>query len=102
MTTTPSPAAGELRLALKEIGVRENGRERNEAHVEALAQSIALRGFLVPLIVRPVAEGYELVAGYHRFAACRELKLADGDTCRSCNHRERLKALPAAIFEWAG
>ncbi|MCA1680107.1 MAG: ParB N-terminal domain-containing protein, partial [Actinobacteria bacterium] len=45
--------------------------------VENLAQSIALRGVLVPLIVRAVDEGYELVAGYHRIAACRSLGLPD-------------------------
>jgi hypothetical protein len=31
----------------------------------------------VPLIVRPVDDGHELVAGYHRFAACRQLGVAD-------------------------
>jgi ParB family chromosome partitioning protein len=57
--------------------VRANVREIDEAHVDALAQSIALRGLLVPLIVRAVDGGYELVAGYHRIAACRKLKLGD-------------------------
>ena len=28
---------------------------------------------LVPVIVRPVDGSYELVAGYHRVAACRKL-----------------------------
>ena len=75
--TTTAPATGELRLALDEIRVRENVRELDVEHVDKLAQSIALRGVLVPLIVRSVDEGYELVAGYHRIAACRQLDLAD-------------------------
>ena len=75
---TPStPASGELRLALDEIRVRDNVRELDGEHVENLAQSIALRGLLVPLIVRPVDGAYELVAGYHRIAACRQLGLTD-------------------------
>ena len=75
--TTSTPASGELCLALDDIRVRENVRELDIEHVEALAQSIALRGLLVPLIVRPVDGGYELVAGYHRIAACRKLALPD-------------------------
>ncbi|MGI9099028.1 MAG: ParB/RepB/Spo0J family partition protein [Solirubrobacteraceae bacterium] len=66
-----------MRLALDAIAVRENVRELDTEHVENLAQSIALRGVLVPLIVRAVDDGYELVAGYHRIAACRNLGLVD-------------------------
>jgi ParB/RepB/Spo0J family partition protein len=72
-----TPVTGELRLALDEILVRDNVRELDAAHVDNLAQSIALRGLLVPLIVRPTEAGYELVAGYHRMAACRKLDLPD-------------------------
>ncbi|MDP1846375.1 MAG: ParB N-terminal domain-containing protein, partial [Solirubrobacteraceae bacterium] len=72
-----TPVTGELRLALDEILVRENVRELDAAHVDNLAESIALRGLLVPLIVRPTQAGYELVAGYHRMAACRKLDLPD-------------------------
>jgi ParB/RepB/Spo0J family partition protein len=77
-TTTPTTAsAGELRLALDEIAVRDNVRELDIEHVDNLAQSIALRGVLVPLIVRATDDGWELVAGYHRIAACRKLDLPD-------------------------
>lgn len=76
MTIDP-PTSGERRLALDDIRQRENVRELDEAHVQTLAQSIVLRGLLVPLIVRPLDDGYELVAGYHRLAACRSLDLAD-------------------------
>jgi ParB/RepB/Spo0J family partition protein len=79
-TTTPTAtaSAGELRLALDEIAVRANVRELDLEHVDNLAQSIALRGVLVPLIVRATnGDGWELVAGYHRIAACRQLGLDD-------------------------
>jgi ParB/RepB/Spo0J family partition protein len=75
--SSPTTFGGELRLALDDISVRENVRELDSAHVKSLAQSIALRGVLVPLIVRPVDAGHELVAGYHRIAACRLLDLPD-------------------------
>ena len=77
MTTTTMPTVGEPRLALDDIRVCENIRDLDIEHVEHLARSIALRGLLVPLIVRVVDDGHELVAGYHRVAACRKLGLTD-------------------------
>jgi ParB/RepB/Spo0J family partition protein len=65
------------RLALDQITVRENVRALDCDHVDSLAQSIALRGLLVPLIVRPVDGAYELVGGHHRLAACRQLGHSD-------------------------
>ncbi len=77
MAISTTPASGELRLALDDILVGDNVRDLDEAHVDSLAQSIALRGLLVPLIVRPTDAGYELVAGFHRYHACRKLALDD-------------------------
>jgi ParB/RepB/Spo0J family partition protein len=57
------------------IDVGENVRELDQAHVEALASSIALRGLINPLTVRPEGERFSLVAGNHRYAACRKLGL---------------------------
>ncbi len=48
-----------------------------QQHVEALASSIALRGLIVPLVVRPLGDRFVLIAGYHRYAACRKLALAE-------------------------
>jgi ParB family chromosome partitioning protein len=76
-STTTTPATGDAMLPLDGISVRENVRDLDSEHVDALAQSIKLRGLLVPLIVHPIEGGHELVAGYHRFAACRQLGLAD-------------------------
>jgi ParB/RepB/Spo0J family partition protein len=77
MAISTTPASGELRLALDDILVGDNVRDLDEEHVDNLAQSIALRGLLVPLIVRPTTAGYELVAGFHRYHACRKLGLED-------------------------
>ena len=73
--STTKTASADATLALDSIHVRENVRDLDAEHVAALAQSIKLRGLLVPVIVRAIDEGYELVAGYHRFAACRQLGL---------------------------
>ena len=64
-------------VALEQIRVPENVRALNQAHVEALAGSIALQGMLVPVVVRPDGEVFELVAGFHRIAAARSLGLAE-------------------------
>src|SRR5215207_2968705 len=65
------------RIALDEIRVPDNVRSLDDAHVQALAGSIALQGMLVPLVVRGDGDGFELVAGFHRIAAARSLGLAD-------------------------
>jgi ParB/RepB/Spo0J family partition protein len=74
MTMTAMPT----RVALSAIDVGENVRELDEAHVDALARSIALRGLISPLTVRPAEEGrFVLVAGRHRYAACVKLDLEE-------------------------
>jgi len=42
-----------------------------------LVASIKEKGILVPLIIRPVGKGYEVVAGSRRFRAAQQLKLAE-------------------------
>ncbi len=64
-------------VALEQIRVPDNVRALDEAHVEALAGSIALQGMLVPVVVRSEGESFELVAGFHRIAAARSLGLAE-------------------------
>src|SRR5689334_20815695 len=65
------------RVALDEIRVPDNVRMLDDAHVRALAGSIQLQGMLVPLVVRPDGDGFELVAGFHRVAAAQSLGLAE-------------------------
>jgi ParB/RepB/Spo0J family partition protein len=64
-------------VALDQIRVPENVRALDDAHVQALAGSIALQGILVPVVVRDAGDGFELVAGFHRIAAARSLGLAE-------------------------
>jgi ParB/RepB/Spo0J family partition protein len=63
-------------IALERIRVPDNVRDLDGAHVDALAGSIALQGMLVPVVVRPDGDDFELVAGFHRIAAVRKLGLA--------------------------
>lgn len=64
-------------IALSEIDVPVNVRELDENHVDALAGSIALQGVLVPVVVRPAGERFELVAGFHRLAAAEKAGLTE-------------------------
>jgi ParB/RepB/Spo0J family partition protein len=59
------------------IDTGENSRELDPEHVKALAASIALRGLIVPLLVSANGERFTLIAGHHRYAACRSLDLQD-------------------------
>ena len=72
--STTIPDAGR-RVALEQIHVPQNVRALDDAHVQALAGSIALQGMLVPVVVREDGDGYELVAGFHRIAAAKSLGL---------------------------
>lgn len=73
MSTVTAPA----RAALQMIEQGENSRELDHDHVQALAASIALRGLIVPLLVSRDGERYKLIAGHHRYAACRSLGLEE-------------------------
>jgi ParB/RepB/Spo0J family partition protein len=64
-------------VPLEQIHVPDNVRELDPAHVQALAGSIALQGMLVPVVVRPAGDAFELVAGFHRVAAARSLGLTE-------------------------
>ncbi|MGO0123473.1 ParB/RepB/Spo0J family partition protein [Desulfothermobacter acidiphilus] len=52
---------------------RQARREWDEEELRSLATSIAEYGLLHPVVVRPLGEGYELVAGERRWRACRLL-----------------------------
>jgi ParB family chromosome partitioning protein len=63
------------RVALGSIHVPDNVRALDAEHVKALAGSIELQGMLVPVVVREHGDRFELVAGFHRVAAARQLGL---------------------------
>lgn len=72
--STPTTARRAQEIALEQIEVGGNVRELDAEHVTALAGSMAVRGLIVPIAVRPLdGERYALVAGEHRLAAAREL-----------------------------
>lgn len=75
MSTTDQPAETVVReIVLDLIDSGGNVRDLDPAHVIALAGSMALRGQLAPITVRPAALGrYALVAGEHRCAAAAQL-----------------------------
>ena len=75
MATTTEVPAGVQMIDVERIAIPGNVRELDADHVDALAGSIKLRGLRVPVIVRPDEKGYELVAGFHRFAAHKKLGL---------------------------
>jgi ParB family transcriptional regulator, chromosome partitioning protein len=47
----------------------------DQGKIEELARSVAEKGFIQPIIVRQVEDGYELIAGERRFRAARHLKM---------------------------
>ena len=74
LVSTATTARRAQEIAVEQIEVGGNVRELDAEHVAALAGSMAVRGLIVPIAVRPLDGGrYALVAGEHRLAAVREL-----------------------------
>jgi ParB family chromosome partitioning protein len=72
--STPTTARRAQEIALEAIEVGGNVRELDAEHVAALAGSMAVRGLIVPVAVRPLdGDRFALVAGEHRLAAACEL-----------------------------
>jgi ParB family chromosome partitioning protein len=69
--------AGEELRQVKVAEIRPNPRQARETwdeeSIKELAGSIAEHGLLQPVVVRPLENGYELVAGERRWRACRML-----------------------------
>ena len=57
-------------VPIEQIRHRPDARHRGEEALSALTDSIARIGLLQPIRVRPVGDGYEVVAGSHRLQAC--------------------------------
>ncbi len=56
---------------------REQPRKRfSEDTISELADSIREHGLLQPIIVKPLANGYRIIAGERRWRACRKAELA--------------------------
>ena len=76
-TSNTPIARSAVDVALEQIDARrQRPRGLDGEHVAALAGSMAVRGLIVPIAVRPgpgAGGRFELVAGAHRLAAAREL-----------------------------
>lgn len=66
-------------LPINSIVRRPDVRPLNPAVVESLSDSIGDVGLINPIRVRQTAEGWEVVAGSHRLAACQKIGLVDID-----------------------
>lgn len=66
-----APIAEALELAITQIQLNPHQprKEFNEEKLSELARSVMQHGILQPLIVRPAAQGFELVAGERRLRA---------------------------------
>lgn len=64
-------------ILLSTVSVSKNNvrGKTNKASLKDLVASIKEKGVLVPIIVRPIKSGYEIVAGNRRYAAAVKAKL---------------------------
>lgn len=74
-TATHTADAPLVELSVQDIILDDNVRELKQDHVDRLAGSIKMLGILVPLVVSREADGFHLVAGYHRYAAAKRANL---------------------------
>jgi ParB family transcriptional regulator, chromosome partitioning protein len=65
------------RISLDVIQSSPQNPRRGLLHVAELAESISAYGLLQPVVLRPLGEGYEVVAGHRRLAAARSLGWTD-------------------------
>jgi ParB family chromosome partitioning protein len=74
---SPSAPSPERRVSLAEIrpNPRQPRRYFAEERIAELAESIRHQGVLQPLVVRKVADGYELIIGERRFRAAQRAGL---------------------------
>ncbi len=70
------PGAHEIEIRRIKANPRQPRRHFDAQRLEELAQSIREHGVVQPLVVRPVAEGFELVAGERRWRAAGMAGLA--------------------------
>jgi len=69
--------AGVREIKISEIKVNPNQPRKffNPESISQLAETIKLHGVIQPVIVKKLAEGFELVAGERRLRACKEAGL---------------------------
>jgi ParB family chromosome partitioning protein len=90
----PAPAPARDRVSPAEIRPNPDQPRRHfdEAALETLVDSIRRRGLLQPLVVRRVADGYELIAGERRLRAAQRAGLESVPVVvRDADPQERLE-----------
>ena len=69
-----NPLAGFLEsLEIKRISPSKNALRTQMGSLDELAASIDEKGLLEPIVVRPIATGFEVVAGNRRLEACKRI-----------------------------
>jgi ParB family transcriptional regulator, chromosome partitioning protein len=67
-----------LSLPIDDLGIRDirvtNPLRKDIGDIEALSKSINQLGLLQPIIVRPLDDFFDLVAGHRRLEACKKLR----------------------------
>ena len=78
----PRPGHGDDALGIREIDValirphpHQPRRHFDPAALDELAQSIAAKGVLQPILLRPSGEGFEIIAGERRWRAAQRAQL---------------------------
>ncbi|KXG73852.1 ParB/RepB/Spo0J family partition protein [Thermotalea metallivorans] len=68
-----------VKISIHEIAPNRSQPRKDFAkeRLEALSDSIRVHGIIQPIVIRPVEEGYEIVAGERRWRAAREAGLKE-------------------------
>ena len=66
-----------LRISEIEPNRKQPRQDFDEAAIAELADCIRQHGLIQPIVVRPMEEGYQIVAGERRWRACRMLGMSD-------------------------
>ena len=67
----PGTAPSTLRISQLQAGKYQPRTRMDEGSLYELAESIRSQGVMQPILVRPVDDGYEIIAGERRFRAAR-------------------------------
>ncbi|MEP9403009.1 ParB/RepB/Spo0J family partition protein [Sphingomonas sp. VNH70] len=74
-STTPSVGVRQLPITALTPMAGQPRRFFDDAALDELAESIAARGIIQPIVVRPHGKGYEIVAGERRWRAAQRARL---------------------------
>ena len=61
-------------IRTSQFSIREKFHKLSSDEDDALVSSIKEHGLLQPILIRPVAHAFEIVAGHRRFHACKSLR----------------------------